>query len=111
MYCCHVAVSILEDDISVAKLHQPLLVASREIKRSEVTKTGCKSLSQCNKSNNTVNVQSMDDTRNITQNRQQNVDAKVSIEATLEEDTDWREEDGKDDLCDDVAMKLKKQMR
>lgn len=44
----------------------------------------------------------MDDTGNVTQNGQQDVDEEISIAATLEEDTQRREEDGKDDL-DDVA--------
>ena len=48
----------------------------------------------------------MNDARNVTQKRQDDVDAKVSIEATLEEDTDWRKDDGEDDF-DDVAVRMK----
>lgn len=50
------------------------------------------------------NLQSVDDSGNVTENRQEHIDAKVGIETTLEEDTDGRQEDGKDDL-DDVAAK------
>lgn len=42
----------------------------------------------------------MDDTGNVTQNGQQNVDEEIGAAATLEEDTHGREDDGKDDLAD-----------
>lgn len=38
--------------------------------------------------------------RNVTKNGQQNVDEEISIAATLEENTERRKEDGKDDLAD-----------
>lgn len=44
----------------------------------------------------------MDDTRNVSQNRQEDVDEEVSSAAALKEDTDGRKEDGEDDF-DDVA--------
>lgn len=46
----------------------------------------------------------MNDTRNVTQNGQQDVDEQVRVATTLEEDTKRWEEDGKDDL-DDVAVR------
>lgn len=42
----------------------------------------------------------MDDTRDVTQNRQQDVDEEVGIATALKEDTERREDDGKDDLAD-----------
>ena len=47
-----------------------------------------------------LNVQCVDDTRNVAQDREQNVDEEVCIAASLKEDTQRREEDGKDDLAD-----------
>ncbi len=49
-------------------------------------------------------LQSMDDARDITQYRQEDVDEEVGIATALEEDTDGRQEDGEDDL-DDVAAR------
>lgn len=46
-----------------------------------------------------TNVQSMNDTRNITQDRQQDVDEEVGIAASLEEHSEGREDDGKNDLA------------
>jgi hypothetical protein len=45
----------------------------------------------------------VDDTRDVTQNREQDVDEQVGAAATLEEDSQRREEDGKNDL-EDVAV-------
>jgi len=45
-------------------------------------------------------VQSVDDTGNVTQDGEENVDAEVGTAAALKEDTDGREDDGKDDLAD-----------
>jgi len=42
----------------------------------------------------------VDDTGNVTQNGQQDVDEEISAAATLEEDTHGREDDGKEDLAD-----------
>lgn len=42
----------------------------------------------------------MDDTRNPTQDGQTDVDEEVSATATLEEDTQRRQDDGEDDLAD-----------
>lgn len=47
-------------------------------------------------------LQSMDDTRNVTEDGQEDVDEEVSAATTLEEDSDGWDEDGEDDL-DDVA--------
>lgn len=45
----------------------------------------------------------MDDTRNVTKNRQQNVDEEVGAATTLKEDTDGRKEDGENDLANIAA--------
>jgi hypothetical protein len=45
-------------------------------------------------------VQSVDDTGNVTQNGEEDVDEEVGTTATLEEDTHGREDDGKEDLAD-----------
>ena len=37
---------------------------------------------------------------NVTENSQENVDEEISIAAALEEDTERREEDSKDDLAE-----------
>lgn len=42
----------------------------------------------------------MDNTRNVTQYCQENVDEEVGIATALEEDTKGREDDGEDDLAD-----------
>ena len=47
-------------------------------------------------------VNSVDNTRNVTQNRQQDVDEEIGIAAAFEEHAERREEDGEDEL-DDVA--------
>ncbi len=44
----------------------------------------------------------MDDTRNITQDGQEDVDEEVAIAAALKEDSERGQEDGEDDL-DEVA--------
>lgn len=46
----------------------------------------------------------MNDTRNVTQDRQQDVDEEVCATAALKEDTDRGEDDGKKDLAD-IAVK------
>lgn len=38
----------------------------------------------------------MDDTRDVTQDRQDDVDEEIGITSSLEEDTEGRNEDGKD---------------
>ena len=45
-------------------------------------------------------IQSVNDTRNVTEDGQQDVDEEISIAATLEEDTQRWEDDGKKDLAD-----------
>lgn len=45
-------------------------------------------------------LQRMNDTWNVTQNRQADVDEQVRIAATLQEDTERREDDGEDDFAD-----------
>ncbi|OAL62725.1 hypothetical protein A7C99_5109 [Trichophyton rubrum] len=42
----------------------------------------------------------MDDTRDVSEDGQTDIDQEISTAASLEEDTDWREDDGKDDLAD-----------
>lgn len=46
------------------------------------------------------NVQCVDDTWNVTEDSQQDVDEKVGTAATLEEDTERWEDDGENDLAD-----------
>lgn len=41
----------------------------------------------------------MDDTGNVTENGEQDVDEEISIAASLEENSERREDDGKDDLA------------
>lgn len=45
-------------------------------------------------------VQSVNDTRNVTQNGQTDVDQQVSTTSALQEDAQRRQDDGKDDLAD-----------
>jgi len=45
-------------------------------------------------------VQSVDDTGDVTQDCKNDVDKEVSIATALEEDTDWWQEDGEEDLAD-----------
>ena len=45
-------------------------------------------------------LQGMDDSRNVTQYGQEDVDEEVGIATALEEDTKRRENDGEDDLAD-----------
>ena len=45
-------------------------------------------------------VQGVDDTWDVTKDSQQNVDEEVGAAATLEEDTEWWEDDGENDLAD-----------
>jgi len=42
----------------------------------------------------------VDDSGNVTEDREQNVDAQIGAAATLKEDTQRWEEDGEDDLAD-----------
>lgn len=48
-------------------------------------------------------VQGVDDTRDVTQDGEQDVNEEVGSASPLEEDTDGRQDDGEDDL-DDVAV-------
>ena len=45
-------------------------------------------------------VQSVDDTRDVTQNGQTDVDQQISTTAALQEDTQGGQQDGEDDLAD-----------
>jgi len=45
-------------------------------------------------------VESVDDTGNVTEDGEENVDEKISTTSTLEEDSERREDDGNDDLAD-----------
>lgn len=47
-------------------------------------------------------IQSVDDTGDVTQDGEQDVDAEVSTASSLQEDTDGRQDDGKNDL-EDIA--------
>lgn len=48
----------------------------------------------------------MDDTRNVTQYCQEDVDEEVGIATALEEDTEGREYDREDDLADVATVKV-----
>jgi hypothetical protein len=48
-------------------------------------------------------VQSVDDSRDVTEDREQDVDEQIGAAAALEEDAEGREEDGEDDLADVAA--------
>lgn len=48
----------------------------------------------------------MDNTRNVTQYCQENVDEEVGIATALQEDTKGREDDGEDDLADVATVKV-----
>lgn len=50
-----------------------------------------------------LDVQCVDDTGDITQDREQDVDEQVRAAATFEEDTERWQDDGEDDF-DDVAV-------
>lgn len=49
------------------------------------------------------NVQSMDNTRDVTQNGQTNVNEQVGTTSPLQENTQRRQDDGEDDLADVAA--------
>ena len=49
----------------------------------------------------------MDDTRNVTQDREKDVDQEICIATALKEDTKRWEDDGEDDLAD-VAIGIKR---
>lgn len=51
----------------------------------------------------------MDDTRDVSEDGQTDIDQEISTAASLEEDTDWREDDGKDDLAD-VAVEAERRV-
>lgn len=54
----------------------------------------------------------MDDTREVTQNRQEDIDQEVAAAATLEEYAERRQNDGNDDLADVAeAQKLASRSR
>lgn len=48
----------------------------------------------------------MDDTWNVTQYCQEDVDEEVGIATALEEDTKWREDDGENDFADITSVKV-----
>ena len=50
-------------------------------------------------------LQSVDDTRNVTKDGEQDVDQEISSTSSLEENTDRRKEDGKNDLAD-IAVRF-----
>ncbi|EFE31378.1 uncharacterized protein ARB_01774 [Trichophyton benhamiae CBS 112371] len=52
----------------------------------------------------------MDDTRDVSEDGQTDIDQEISTAASLEEDTDWREDDSKDDLAD-VAVEAEEVSR
>lgn len=53
----------------------------------------------------------MDDTRNVTQYREEDVDQQIGATATLEEDTERWEDDGEDDLADVAANQVSDEPR
>ena len=50
-------------------------------------------------------LQGMDDTRNVTQYCQEDVDQEVGIATALEEDTERRKDDGENDLADVATVR------
>jgi hypothetical protein len=50
-------------------------------------------------------LQSMNDAGNVTEDGEQDVDQKITTAATLEEDSQRGEDDGKDDLAD-IAVEM-----
>ena len=48
----------------------------------------------------------MDDTWNVTQYCQEDVDEKVGIATALEEDTKWWKDDGEDDFADVATINI-----
>ena len=53
------------------------------------------------------NIQSVDDTRNVTQDGQTDVDEEVSAASSLEEDSQWRKENGEEDFADITIEEMK----
>ena len=53
-----------------------------------------------------IDSQGMDDTRNVTQYRQEDVDEEVGIASALEENTEGWEENREDDLADIAVESL-----
>lgn len=51
-------------------------------------------------------VQGVDDSGNVTEDREEDVDEQVGAAAALEEDADGGKEDGEDDLADVAVMVL-----
>lgn len=51
-------------------------------------------------------LQSMDNTRDITKYSEENIDQEVGVAATFEKDTKGRNEDGEDDLADVTIVEL-----
>lgn len=43
-------------------------------------------------------IQSVDDSGNVTENGQQDVDEEIGTATAFQEDTDWGDEDGEDDF-------------
>lgn len=52
------------------------------------------------------NIQSVDDARDVAEDREQDVDEQVGAAAALEEHAQGRQDDGKDDLADVAAAVL-----
>lgn len=60
----------------------------------------CAVLTECRSGGRGVDVQGVDDSGNVTQDGEEDVDEEIGAAATLEEDTERWEEDGEDDLAD-----------
>jgi predicted DNA binding CopG/RHH family protein len=52
------------------------------------------------------NVQSVNDTRNITQDCEEDVDQEICSATSLEENTNWWENDSKNDLADITVKRM-----
>jgi len=48
-------------------------------------------------------LQSVNDSRNVSQDGEEDIDEEIRVATTLKENTEWREQDGEDDL-DDIAV-------
>lgn len=92
---------VLEDDVPGSSVSN----SSERVGRPEMAQNVKSGYSRLVTSRQGKNSQSVNDTRDITQDGQQDVDEQVAIAAALKEDTQRREEDCKDDFAN-VAVRV-----
>jgi hypothetical protein len=61
---------------------------------------------RCSKRYEAGDIQGVDDTRDVTQDGEQDVDEQIGTASALEEDTQRWQENGKDDLADVAARSI-----